>query len=316
MKINSNSGNIARSKISSIDNTRVILRQKVGIRLIFFLMGIGCILVYWFIMPNLPNLDKDIINMFMGFMMSIWAWSITDIVVFVVEIVEKYKIERDEFLRLTIEGNKKIIKRLLKLRENEKTPAFVSILKGKTNKSEEIKIAWNDIRNEVDDLMHVMYEFQYKSGYYVLSVEFKKYFNYLNRFYYILLANFRGEEADFENIFNKVFIYRNDIVKTDGIDEINAIQRHSIDIDDVYDDMKKNLILDELPYNPPDCIIETKYRSVISKYCYIDLPHDKKITYTLIFKPYQYLESMLCLDIHCINKYMLIKELLSSNNDV
>lgn len=54
------------------------------------------------------------------------------------------------------------------------------------------------------------------------------------------------KEADFENIFNKVFIYRNDIVKTDGIDEINAIQRHIVDIDDVYDDMKKNLILDEL----------------------------------------------------------------------
>ena len=41
------------------------------------------------------------------------------------------------------------------------------------------------------------------------------------------------KEVDFENIFNKVFIYRNDIVKTDGIDEINAIQRHIVDIDDV-----------------------------------------------------------------------------------
>lgn len=41
------------------------------------------------------------------------------------------------------------------------------------------------------------------------------------------------KESDFENIFNKVFIYRNDIVKTDGIDEINAIQRHIVDIDDV-----------------------------------------------------------------------------------
>lgn len=44
----------------------------------------------------------------------------------------------------------------------------------------------------------------------------------------------------------KFFIYRKNIVKTDGIDEINAIQRHIVDIDDVYDDMKKYLILDEL----------------------------------------------------------------------
>ena len=41
------------------------------------------------------------------------------------------------------------------------------------------------------------------------------------------------KEADFKNIFNKVFIYRNDIVKTDGIDEINAIQRHIVDIYDI-----------------------------------------------------------------------------------
>lgn len=166
--------------------------------------------------------SNAIANIIIGMFVSIMAWAITDIIVFIVKVYETYKIERDRFLNLALKYKKKIIKRLLKLRSGEKTPVFINKLTGKTGEVEEVKAVWEKIRDDVDNLMNEMYEFQYKSEYYVLSGEFIKYYNYLNRFYYILLANLRGE-ADVENIFNKIFNYDKDPECINGIEQMNII---------------------------------------------------------------------------------------------
>lgn len=237
--------------------------------------------------------SNAIANIIIGMFISIMAWAITEIIVFIVEVYETYKIERDRFLSLALKYNKKIIKRLLKLRAGEKTPVFVNKLTGKTGEVEEVKAVWEKIRDDVDSLMNEMYEFQYKSEYYVLSGEFIKYFNYLNRFDCILFASLRGE-ADVENIFNKIFIYEESTECINGIEQMNIIQKRCANIDAAYNDMRKNLTLSESKYDPPDYILETRHKSCISMYDCVDLPQNKKIKYTLIFRPCKYFENILC----------------------
>lgn len=298
--------------MSAIDSAREIFRWKIGVRIVFLILSFlvcclhSCIECYE---------SNAIANIIIGMFISIMAWAITEIIVFIVEVYETYKIERDRFLNLALKYNKKIIKRLLQLRAGERTPVFVNKLTGKTGEVEEVKAVWEKIRDDVDSLMNEMYEFQYKSEYYVLSGEFIKYFNYLNRFDCILFASLRGE-ADVENIFNKIFIYEESTECINEIEQMNIIQKSCADIDDVYNYMRKNLTLSESKYDLPDCILETKHRSCISRYYYVDLPQNKKNKYTLIFRPCKYFENILCTNTKDVKNFKFIKELLFENKDI
>lgn len=298
--------------MSAIDSAREIFRWKIGVRIFFLILSL---LVCYLHSDIECYTSNAIANIIIGMFISIMAWAITEIIVFIVEVYETYKIERDRFLSLAFTYNNKIITRLSNLQDSKKTPVFVNKLTGKTGEVEEVKAVWEKIRDDVDNLMNEMYEFQYKSKYYVLSGEFIKYYNYLNRFYYILLANLRGK-ADVENIFNKIFNYDKDPECINGIEQMNIIQKRCANIDAAYNDMRKNLTLSEFKYDPPDCILETRHRSCISMYDCVDLPQNKKIKYTLIFKPCKYFENILCPNTKEIKNLKLIKELLSGNKDI
>lgn len=298
--------------MSAIRSARIIFWCKIGVRIVFLILSF---LVCYMHSHIECHTAKALANIIIGMFISIMAWAITEIIVFIVEVYETYKIERDRFLSLALKYNKKIIKRLLKLRAGEKTPVFINKLTGKTGEVEEVKAVWEKIRDDVDNLMNEMYEFQYKSECYVLSGEFIKYYNYLNRFYYILLANLRGE-ADVENIFNKIFNYGKAPECINGIEQMNIIQKRCANIDAAYNDMRKNLTLSESKYDPSDCILETRHRSCISIYDCVDLPQNKKIKYTLIFRPCKYFENILCTNTKDVKKLKLIKELLFGNNDM
>lgn len=298
--------------MSAIRSARIIFWCKIGVRIVFLILSF---LVCYMHSHIECHTAKALANIIIGMAISIMALAITEIIVFIVEVYETYKIERDRFLNLALKYNKKIIKRLLKLRAGEKTPVFVNKLTGKTGELEEVKAVWEKIRDDVDSLMNEMYEFQYKSEYYVLSGEFIKYYNYLNRFYYILLANLRGE-ADVENIFKNIFYYDGNTECINGIEQMNIIQKRCANIDAAYNDMRKNLTLSESKYDTPDCILETRHRSCISMYDCVNLPQNKKIKYTLIFRPCEYFENILCTNTKDVKKLKLIKELLFGNNDI
>lgn len=188
-------------------------------------------------------------------------------------------------------------------------PSFIKKLSGEANDVSDVKSMYKIMIDDVYELMNAMYKFQYKFEYYVLSREFITYCNYIERFYYILILNI-CDKAGIKNIYIKIFIEECSTKFVDGIKQINVLQKYAADVKEAYDVARKNLTLDDSSYSLPDCLLVTKCRSIIGSYCVGDLPNNTNTACILIFRPYQYIEDMLSLDITNINKFKLIIELL------
>lgn len=103
--------------MSAIRSARIIFWCKIGVRIFFLILSLFVCYRHSYIECHTAKAIADII---IGMAISIMAWAITEIIVFIVEVYETYKIERDRFLNLALKYNKKIIKRLLELRAGEK----------------------------------------------------------------------------------------------------------------------------------------------------------------------------------------------------
>jgi hypothetical protein len=237
----------------------------------------------------------------LGIVCSLFAWDVVACFDFIVDMNSTFLLEYYQF-RKKVRCSMDIIVNKIKMetRANNLTE-FENNLKKETNTNIEL---WKYIYNEFEKLNIYINLLPEEQKIYILSTEYERFKNYIDRCYYFLFFRIEREEISCEELYH-TFVIRNQENKTLTEHELMVKVNRSNEFSKAIRDLK-NTELNDNEFTLPEVIMSERLNSSLYNKSLTNMPNSKQINDTLSFLPYIRFEKLLSHKLKWYNIFFVV----------